>query len=78
MISQQEIWGILESNLKTDDWTPLEQIYTLIEAQARSVQGEQPLRWKRNVRNVLQRRKSGGEVEWNGRGSYRLARRDRR
>ena len=30
-------------------------------------------RWKRNVRNVLQRRKSTGEVQWDGSASYRLA-----
>ncbi len=29
-------------------------------------------KWKRNVRNVLQRRKHKGEIKWNGRGEYYL------
>ena len=32
-------------------------------------------RWKSDVRNVLQRRKSTGEVLWDGRAGYRLTRR---
>jgi hypothetical protein len=73
VISQQEIWQILQSRLKPDDWTSLDEIYLLIETSVHAVKDEPSLPWKRNVRNLLQRRKASGDVLWNGKGSYRLA-----
>ena len=71
MISQKEIWAVLSGEMKRDEWIALDAIYELI-SQRIPVRDEPVPRWRRNVRNVLQRRKASGEVEWNGHGAYRL------
>lgn len=80
MLTQPEIWAIMENHLSHDTWTPIEQIYRLVEGHAvldeqdfqpagpRSVQ----IRWQRNVRNVLQRRKTKGDILWNGTAHYMI------
>ena len=75
-----EIWGCIVGSLPRRQWVPLDDIYRLIERNLnldtedyawQSPTSEIP-KWKRNVRNVLQYRKQTGEIEWDGRGSYRL------
>jgi len=76
VVAQKEIWKVLETGLKPDSWTSLDEIYRLVQSKARVGTSEPHLPWKRNVRNVLQRRKKSGEVAWDGKGSYRLSRGD--
>jgi hypothetical protein len=61
-------------------WVVLDNIYSLVEhnlsLDTEDNEWQSPnsdiLKWKRNVRNVLQYRKKTGEIEWDGSGSYRL------
>ena len=80
MIHSSEIWDCILNKLPRDKWVPLEDIYRLIECnlhfddedyERQSPKSEAP-KWKRNVRNVLQHRKTSGDIEWNGRGRYKL------
>ena len=66
---QSEIWEVLQVHLGTE-WRHLSEVYEMV---GKEVAGEDAMKWKRNVRNVLQRRRASGEVEWDGKGRYRLA-----
>jgi hypothetical protein len=81
MTGRAELWEAVRTQLRADHWTSLGGLYGAIEMHltldsddrqpARA--GSKTPRWQRNVRNVLQHRKSTGEVLWDGHGSYRLA-----
>lgn len=83
-LSGGEIETILRNALSRDSWMTLPEIYELVERigrlQPSDWEPDAPrsngVRWQRNVRNVLQKRKSyiggGGIFEWDGRGRYRL------
>lgn len=71
MIRQDEIWKVLSASLSEANWMNLADIYRIVE-QCLDVVNVPNAQWKRNVRNVLQRRKQSGEIEWDGSGAYRL------
>jgi len=80
MIRTAEIWKLIRRNMPRGIWISLDEIYRIVERNG-SLDGEDlmpdapgsaGLRWKRNVRNVLQMRKSLGEIEWNGYAKYRM------
>ena len=80
MIRLPEIWDIILNHMPRDRWVSLEKIYELIEHHTvldeddfnpQSPDSDIP-KWKRNVRNVLQYRKTSGEIDWNRKGSYLL------
>jgi hypothetical protein len=63
-----------------DQWVPLEEIYGLVDHYSalddedyypQSPTSDIP-KWKRNVRNVLQYRKTSGEIKWDRKGGYLL------
>lgn len=75
-----EIWEIIASELPRDEWTPLQNIYTLVESKIRlkpddflssAPKSDEP-KWMRNVRNVLQSRKSKGDIAWDKNGNYMI------
>lgn len=75
-----EIWSIIKRNLSGSRWQSLDEIYRFVENSLRlddedflpqSPSSDIP-KWKRNVRNVLQYRKSTGDIEWDGQGNYKL------
>ena len=75
-----EIWLCIKNNLRKGHWTDLDTIYELIQNklhldeedfQPQSPSSSIP-KWKRNVRNVLQYRKTTGEIEWDGNANYRI------
>jgi hypothetical protein len=75
-----EIWDCILRKLPRGQWATLADIYYLIERnltpdagdyEPQSPGSEIP-KWKRNVRNVLQYRKRTGDIEWDGRGKYRM------
>jgi hypothetical protein len=78
--TSQEIWAVIEERLPRDQWVPLPLIYELIEQNIAlhpddflpEAPGAQIPRWKRNVRNVLQRRKSLGDIAWDRDGKYMI------
>ena len=80
MIHMPEIWECIKAQLPRRQWVALDAIYGLVEAHVvldredfePQAPGSDIPKWKRNVRNVLQYRKKTGEIEWDGRGSYRL------
>lgn len=75
-----EIWDCIVSKLPKRQWIILDDIYTLIESNLNldsedhewQSPGSGIPKWKRNVRNVLQYRKRNGEIEWDGKGKYKL------
>jgi hypothetical protein len=80
MIHLPEIWDCIVARLPKRQWATLDDLYRLIERnltldgedyERQSPTSEIP-KWKRNVRNVLQYRKKTGEIEWDGKGRYRL------
>jgi hypothetical protein len=72
MIAQPEIWTALKSILKAEESMPLKEIYRRLEGKIPSLKDEPSLPWKRNVRNVVQRRIGSGEIIREGKGAYRL------
>ena len=82
MLHQPEIWKIIKDDLPSDVWVTLQDLYRIIERNAdlddedfepQSPNSDIP-KWKRNVRNVLQYRKTTGEIEWDGDAKYKLVR----
>ncbi len=71
MANQKDIWDALSSGLGRE-WMALRDVYSVLGRVMGLSDSEMGPRWKRNVRNVLQRRKASGEVEWDGSGKYRL------
>jgi hypothetical protein len=80
MIHQPEIWDILRRKMPRDCLVSLEEIYHIIEEQGdlddEDSEWQSPTsavpKWKRNVRNVLQYRKTTGEILWNKDARYQL------
>lgn len=75
-----EIWDVIDYELPRDEWIPLQNIYTLVELRLHlkpddflpsAPQSEEP-KWMRNVRNVLQRRKTNGDIAWDKNGKYMI------
>ena len=80
MIHRPEIWDIIQTKMSKGRWVLLEEIYHLVEKHgsldAEDFEPQSPTsdipKWKRNVRNVLQYRKSTGEILWNRAARYLL------
>ena len=80
MIHRPEIWDIIQTEMPKGRWVLLEEIYHLVEKHgsldAEDFEPQSPTsdipKWKRNVRNVLQYRKSTGEILWNRAARYLL------
>ena len=78
--TSREMWEIIEEKLPRNQWIPLQEIYEHIERnitlkpddflQAAPTTDEP--KWKRNVRNVLQRRKTMGDIAWDRDGKYMI------
>ena len=66
------IWPALGRILDDAKWTTLAEIYARLGRELVLSREHMDARWKRNVRNILQRRKSTGEVQWDGSARYRL------
>ena len=71
MIHASGIWNIIKTNMHRGRWISLQDIYSLVERFANlDTDDFEPEfhtstvpKWKRNVRNVLQRKKSR-EIRW--------------
>lgn len=80
ILRADEIWSILTRSMQPGTWYDLQQMYSLVSHRAAltdadlepDAPGSESPRWERNVRNVLQRRKSSGLLDWDGRARYRL------
>jgi hypothetical protein len=75
-----EIWKVIDSEFPRDEWVSLQNIYSLVEANVQLKQddflpsapkSDEP-KWMRNVRNVLQNRKTKGDVAWDKNGKYMI------
>lgn len=73
-------WQILIEHAPTGEWVSLRRIYTVVEEHAEldeadragvSDKSSSP-KWKRTVRNLLQGKKTLGEVEWDGNARFRF------
>ncbi len=80
MLNSKNAWATLGKGAARGQWLSLDEIYGIVESGARlddrdragiSDRSSSP-KWKRTVRNVLQRKKSLGEIESDGHGRYRL------
>lgn len=80
MTHSHEIWTCIKENIRKGQWSTLETIYKIIEnnlsLDAEDFKPQSPSsnipKWKRNVRNVLQNRKTTGKIEWDGNSKYRI------
>jgi len=82
MLNSEAVWRILTEHAPRGDWLGLDELYALVSEHASldandnvavSTKSGSP-RWKRTVRNVLQRKKSAGALEWESGGRFRLPR----
>lgn len=82
MLRSPEIWDTIFRSMEMNTWVRLGDIYKLIEKNCKldpddflpQSPGSNTPKWKRNVRNVLQRRKTKGDINWDGNGKYLLRR----
>lgn len=80
MTHSQELWRVIQKTLRRNRWTPLVELYVAVERDINldredffpQAPGSPIPKWKRNVRNVLQQRKSRGDVDWDRDANYRL------
>ena len=80
-LTADEIWNALATGMAPGRHYELAELYDLVLARCTlhdadlepDAPGSSSPRWQRNVRNVLQRRKTTGYLDWNGRGGYQLA-----
>ena len=72
MTRHGEIWPVLGRVLDDKKWISVAEIYDRLARELRLSDEEFDSRWKRNVRNVLQRRKARGDILWDRHGKYRL------
>jgi len=75
-----EMWNVIDSELPRDEWIQLQTIYTMIESRIQlkpddflpsAPKSDEP-KWMRNVRNVLQSRKTNGDIAWDKNGRYMI------
>lgn len=80
MLNSKIAWQVLIQKAPAGQWLSLDQVYDIVEAAVElddadragvSAKSVSP-RWKRTVRNLLQRKKTLGEVEWDGAGRFRF------
>ena len=80
MIHGRDIWDMIQTKMPRGHWVSLEEIYQMVEEygnlsnddfEPQSPASDIP-KWKRNVRNVLQYRKSTGEILWDREARYLL------
>lgn len=80
VLTSQQAWDAYAQSAPRGQWLSLSEIYEAVRRNAViSDDDERPMssanrspRWKRTVRNTLQRRKASGDVEWDHAGRYRL------
>ena len=81
MITAEQIWSILDRRMPRGRWVSLAEIYQFVsqygvldrEDYQPQAPGSKIPKWKRNVRNVLQRQKNHGRVDWDGDANYWMA-----
>lgn len=75
------MWKVIQDNLPRSEWIDIGQIYKVVndnlvlqpdDMLPSAPGGTTDLRWRRNVRNVLQQRKQTSEIVWRGNGVYML------
>lgn len=75
-----EIWDFLDERFPRDEWIQLQSIYEIIQNNIQlkpddflpSAPNSTEPKWMRNVRNVLQQRKSIGDIAWDKNGKYMI------
>lgn len=80
MLKSREAWQAIDGYAPRGEWLPLNDLYDLVrehvsldDSDLSSISNKRvSARWKRTVRNALQRAKADGSVEWDGKGRYRL------
>ena len=81
MTHSSEIWDVLQAKMLRRRWVSLDEIYQIVEQYGnlddedfgqQSPSSAIP-KWKRNVRNVLQYRKSKDEIQWDRSARYLLS-----
>jgi hypothetical protein len=81
MLTSKEAWELVSERAPRGEWMALTAIYDIVERGAQlDAEDRMPLtdrnrspRWKRTVRNALQKQKTAHAIEWDGSGRYRLA-----
>jgi hypothetical protein len=76
----QDIWIVINEKLPRDEWFHLQSIYEMIQGNIQlrpddflpSAPNSIEPKWMRNVRNVLQQKKSSGQIAWDKNGKYMI------
>jgi hypothetical protein len=80
VLTSRQAWEVVEDKAPRGSWLTIGELYALVEANA-SLDAEDHVaisptnsspRWKRTVRNALQRRKASSDIEWDRVQGYRL------
>ena len=80
MTHSDALWKAIKSSLKRHAWTDLPVLYSAVANKTTldtedlnpEAPGSNVPKWKRNVRNVLQRQKMLGRVDWDRHARYKL------
>lgn len=80
VLHADDIWRVIRHSMRPGVWLDITDIHKLVaehvELDAEDLMpagpGHSDVRWRRNVRNVLQQRKQSGELEWERPRRYRL------
>lgn len=80
MAAADQIWHVISLYLPRRRWVDLEDVYRTVSDHVQldredddpDAPGSNSPKWKRNVRNVLQRQKRLGRIDWQRPARYRL------
>jgi hypothetical protein len=81
VLTTSEAWRVIAERLPRGVWVPLKDVYDTVSRHAvlddrdfapEAKRRSSAPRWKRTIRNALQRHKAIGDIEWNGEGRFRL------
>ena len=80
MTTAEEMWRVISGWIPKQRWVDLTDIYSAVADHAKldredddpDAPGSTAPKWKRNVRNVLQRQKRLGRVDWQRPARYRF------
>lgn len=78
-----KLWSVIVANIPLGEWQSLDSLYQIVEDNysnfteedlGPTMEGFPQEKWKHSVRNVIQNKKTKGEIEHDGQGNYRIER----
>lgn len=78
-----KLWSVIVANIPLGEWQSLDSLYQIVEDNysnfteedlGPTMEGFPQEKWKHSVRNVIQNKKTKGDIEHDGQGNYRIER----